>query len=144
MRRLHAPDLSSHRVPLVVLATVVVGNYLAQVPYALHLYGFRVNPWGVVLLAATWVWFAAGWLLAWRGRPLGFWVLLSFLMVEFVFYFRNEILLIPQGFGVLDHLFHARDPILWAVFFVGDVNFVVAGCFAVWLAVLWWRRPSFR
>jgi hypothetical protein len=119
------------RRPLLVLVGLVLANYLAQIPYTLHLYGLSASPRGALLLGATLVWFVAGATLHWRGRAAGYWLLLSFLAVEVVFYFRNEVLLIPAGYGMPYHLTHARDPLLWVVFLIGDVNFLAAGCF-VW------------
>jgi hypothetical protein len=123
--------------PVLVLVGIVLTNYLAQVPYDLHLYGLRENARGALLLGATFVWFAAGAALLLRGRAAGYWLLISFLAVEFAFYFRNEILLIPEGYGLPYHLAHAPDTLLWVVFLIGDVNFVAAGCF---IGYLLWRR----
>ncbi len=43
--------------PLRLLFAAVAINYLAQIPYSLHLYGFNENPRGAVLLGFTRVWF---------------------------------------------------------------------------------------
>jgi hypothetical protein len=51
-----------------MLVVVVLANYAAQVPYALHLYGTHVNPSGVVLLLTTLAWFPAGVVLHQRRR----------------------------------------------------------------------------
>jgi hypothetical protein len=116
---------------MAVLMAVVLTNFAAQVPYTLHLYGPTFNARGAALLGVTLVWFLAGsWGLA-RGWSAGYWLLVSFLAVEFVFYFRNDILLIPYGYGLPYHLVHVSDPLLWVVFLIGDVNFVAAGFF-VW------------
>jgi hypothetical protein len=126
---------------VLVLVAVVLANYLAQIPYSLHLYGLSASGRGALLLGATFVWFAAGTALLLRGRAIGYWLVLSFLVVEFVFYFRNEVLLIPAGYGLPYHLTHARDALLWVVFLIGDVNFLAAGYF-VWFLVQ--RRFPFR
>jgi hypothetical protein len=118
---------------LAILVAVVFCNYLAQIPYSLHLYGLSADRRGVVLLGATLVWFVAGVGLLMRGRAVGYWLLVSFLAVEFVFYFRNEILLIPGGYGMPYHLTHIRDPLLYVVFLIGDVNFLAAGYFLWYL-----------
>ena len=75
------------------------------------------------------MWFVAGVGLLRRCRAVGYWLLVSFLGVEFVFYFRNEILLIPGGYGMPYQLTHIRDPLLYVVFLIGDVNFLAAGYF---------------
>jgi hypothetical protein len=136
------------RVQVLVLVALVLANYLAQIPYSLHLYGWSWSARGALLLGATFVWFAASVALLLRGRAAGYWLLLSFLAVEFAFYFRNEVLLIPAGYGLTYHLTHARDALLWVVFLIGDVNFVAAGYF-LWFLVSRWsplarRRPALR
>jgi hypothetical protein len=136
------------RVQLLVLVAVVLANYLAQIPYALDLYGSSWSGRGALLLGVSFVWFAAGVPLLLRGRAAGYWLLLSFVAVELAFYFHNEVLLIPVGYGLPYQLTHARDALLWVVFLIGDVNFVVAGYF-LWFLVSRWsplagRRPAPR
>lgn len=136
------------RVHVLVLVAVVLANYLAQIPYSLHLYGSSWSGRGALLLGATFVWFASGAALLLRGRASGYWLLLSFLAVEFAFYFRNEVLLIPVGYGLPYHLTHAGDALLWVVFLIGDVNFLAAGYF-MWFLIsrrvpLAGRRPATR
>jgi hypothetical protein len=120
---------------LEVLIAVVLTNYLAQIPYTLHLYGLTPNPRGVLLLGATLLWFAAGTVLLLRARRVGYWLVLSFLAAELAFYFRNEIMLIPAGYGLPYHLAHTRDALLWVVFLIGDLNFVAAAYFVWYLLV---------
>jgi hypothetical protein len=129
------PSVASQRdrAHLWVLIAVVLANYLAQIPYTLHLYGLTPDPRGVLLLGATLVWFAAGTVLLLRGWRVGYWLVLSFLAVDFAFYFRNEIMLIPAGYGLPYHLVHARDALLWVVFLIGDLNFVAAAYFLWYL-----------
>lgn len=111
------------------LIAIVLANYAAQIPYNLHLYGLTFNVRGVGLLAATLAWFLIGvWGLV-RGSRVGYALLVSFLGAEFLFYFRNEILLISFGYGLPYHLTHGADPLLWVVFLIGDINFVAAGYF---------------
>jgi hypothetical protein len=120
--------------PLLVLFLVVLANYLAQIPYSLHLYGLNENPRGVVLLGTTFVWFLAGFWLLMRGKASGYWLTLAFLAVQFLFYFDNQIILMFYGYGLIYHLTHFDDPVIWAVELVGDVNFVVAAFFLYYLA----------
>jgi hypothetical protein len=108
------PDMTRRDgVQLLVLVVVVLANYLAQIPYSLHLYGSSLSGRGALLLGATFTWFAASAALLLRGRAAGYWLLLSFLAVEFAFYFRNEVLLIPAGYGLPYHLTHTRDTLIW-------------------------------
>lgn len=125
--------------PLWALVGIVLTNYLAQIPYSLHLYGTQLNWRGAGLLLLTLVWFVVGmWLLA-RRSHVGYWLTLAYLAVQVVFYFRNEVLLIPDGYGLPYHLLHARDALLWAVFLIGDVNFFAAAYFVGYMLV---RRPT--
>ena len=109
------------------LVVVILANYLAQVPYDLHLYGTRFNPVGAAMLVLTAIWFLAGLVLLRRGHPAGYWLTLSFLIVDFGFYLYNIVAGTIHGYGPLYHLANMRDPILWAVFLVGYLNFLAAG-----------------
>jgi hypothetical protein len=117
----------------VAMLVVVLANYAAQIPYALDLYGTHVNPFGVVLLLATLAWFLTGAVLQRRGLRVGYWLLVSFLIVEFLFYFHGQILGIFHGYGLVYNIVHAHDMIVRIVFLVGDVNFLAAGYFAAYL-----------
>jgi hypothetical protein len=130
---------------LTVLLVVVLANYAAQVPYALDLYGTHVSRTGAGLLGITLAWFLAGVVLQRRGGRAGragYWLLLSFLITEFLFYFHGQILQLAHGYGMVHDLVHAHDTIVRWVFVVGDLNFVAAGFFAAYLA--WHRRTSAR
>ncbi len=119
--------------PLIFLFLVVAANYFAQIPSDWHLYRLQVNPRGVALLGMTLVWFLVGfWLLAQR-RALGYWLTLAFLVVQFIFYFDNQIILMFYGYGLVYHLFKFDDLVIWAVELVGDINFIVAGYFIYYL-----------
>lgn len=120
---------------------IVVGaNYLAQIPYYLHLYYFPHHATlpllGTAMLVATFVWFLAGWLLlARRGSQAGFWLLLTFLLTEFVFYAANMANQVAHGFAPFFQL-RNPDPLLFTVFAIGYLNLIGAFVFA---ALLIWR-----
>jgi hypothetical protein len=116
-----------------LLLGIVLANYAAQVPYALHQYGLRFEPRGLALLAATLAWFLVGFVLLLARRAAGFWLLVAYLALDCVFYFHNGSLLIQEGFGIPYHLARFDDPLLWGVFFVGDVNVVAAAYFLPYL-----------
>jgi hypothetical protein len=118
---------------LAAVTGFVLLNYLAQIPYELHLYGTDVNVRGALLLGGSLAWFVLGMGLLLRGSPAGYWLLVSFLAVEFAFYFHNEVMLIPVGYGMAYGLTHARDGLLWTVFLIGDLNFLAAGYFLCYL-----------
>ncbi|HEX9031901.1 MAG TPA: hypothetical protein VF834_08625, partial [Streptosporangiaceae bacterium] len=118
---------------LAALLIIVLANYLAQVPYALDLYGTHVSGRGLILLALTLAWFLTGVVLNQKGRQAGHWLLFSFLVTEFAFYFHGQILGIANGYGLVYLLVHAHDTIVRWVFVVGDINFAAAGYFALYL-----------
>ncbi len=123
------------RIPrsLLFLFLVVSANYLAQIPYDWHLYRLQVNPRGVALLGMTLVWFLVGFWYLIQRKALGYWLTLAFLVVQFIFYFDNQIVLMFYGYGLVYHLFKLDDLVVWAVEMVGDINFVVAGYFIYYL-----------
>ncbi len=47
-------------VPLTIAYITVIANYIAQLPYNLHLYGTHINISGLFLLLATLIWFLGG------------------------------------------------------------------------------------
>ena len=126
-----------NRIVMYAILVVVGANYLAQIPYYLHLYYFpRHAPpslLGTSLLVATFVWFLAGWLLLTRrGSRVGFWLLLTFLLTEFFFYLANMVNQVAHGFAPFFHL-QNRDPLLFTVFAIGYLNLIGAFVFVVFL-----------
>jgi len=76
-------------------------------------------------------WFLLGyWRLAAR-KPLGLVLAVSFLAVEFLFYLQTQIVQAATGNGILLHVLHPDDPLLFVVFLIGYVN-LVAAPFLVW------------
>lgn len=128
-----------NRVAMYAILVVVGANYLAQIPYYLHLYYLphRALPplFGTSLLVATFVWFLAGWLLlARRGNLTGYWLLLTFLLTEFIFYFLNMVNQVAHGFAPFFHL-QNHDPLLFTVFAIGYLNMVGGFAFIVFLVL---------
>jgi hypothetical protein len=126
-----------------MVATAVLLNYTAQVPYAIHLYGphvfARTTP--DALFGITLCWFVLGLALLLRGSSRGFWLLFSFLATEFAFYLHNESVSIPHGYGLPYQLRDFHDLLLWFVFLIGGINFVADGYFLWYLCR---RRPPWR
>ena len=133
---------SNHRIFLWCVLVVVGSNYLAQIPYYLHLYYFphHVAPaWGgTLLLGATFVWFLAGFVLLARGSRAGYWLLLTFLVVEVGFYLHNVVVRVTHGFAPFLDL-QTRDPILFVVFGIGYLNML---CGLYFIAFLVLRRTT--
>ena len=116
-----------NRVVMYAILIVVGANYLAQIPYYLYLYYFPHHAppalFGTLLLVATFVWFLVGWLL------------LAFLLTEFIFYFANMVNQVAHGFAPFFHL-QNRDPLLFTVFAIGYLNLIGGLVFAIFLI---WR-----
>ena len=119
--------------PLLYLFAVVMANYLVQIPYALHQYGPNINPRGVLLLGSTLAWFLIGFFLLLRGKPSGYWLTLAFVAVQFLFYFNNEIIRMLDGYGLIYHLTTFKDPVVWAVELIGQINFAAAAFYLYYL-----------
>lgn len=125
-----------HRLFFASLLAVVLANYLAQIPYYLHLYFFphRAAPplSGTLLLLATLAWFLIGCIGLARGGRAGYWALLAFLIVEVGFYLYNMLLQVTHGYAPFFHL-QDRDPLLLVVFAIGYLNLVAGLCFIAYL-----------
>lgn len=132
------------RATLIAMLVIVVGNYAAQVPYYLRLYYFPYHAppslFGTVALSVTLAWFLGGWVALWRGgRGLaaGYWLTISFLVVETAFYVFNSIAGQAHGYGPLYDLANP-DPVLRVVFAIGYLNMLAGLVFIP--ALLVWRR----
>jgi hypothetical protein len=114
--------------PLAVLFWVVILDYLAQLPYYLVNYYLphQLAPTlsAVVLLGATLAWFLIGYVSMRRGRAFGFWVLLSFLVVEGLFYLHTLL------FGAAVLQMTNPNPVVRAVFVIGYVTGIVSLIYA--------------
>jgi hypothetical protein len=115
---------------LTVLFWIVIANYLAQIPYSLHLYHTALGPnlKGTVLLLATFLLFIVPFLLIWRGSRAGYIGIMIFLSIEFLFYFVNFVASVIHGYPPFFHL-GEHDPILFTAFLIGYINFLAAGYF---------------
>ena len=118
--------------PLVVLFWVVIVDYLAQIPYYSVNYYFphHAPPTvsSVVLLGLTLAWFLIGYFTV-RRRRFGYWVLLSFLVVEGLFYLRTLLA------GSVAFQLQNPHPVIVAVFIIGYVTGIVSLVYAIVLVV---------
>lgn len=126
-----------------LLLAVVGTNYLAQIPYYLHLYylphGALPSLRGSLLLGITLVWFLAGYVGLTRGRVWGYWLLLAFLLIEFGFYAHGVVTRVSNGYPAFQNM-QTHDPVLFVVFGIGYLNMLMGVYF---LSVLIWRRADF-
>ncbi|HEU5345658.1 MAG TPA: hypothetical protein VFU60_15030 [Ktedonobacterales bacterium] len=120
-----------------LMGAVVGANYLAQIPYYLHLYyfphGALPSARGVALLGFTLIWFMAGIAgLALRRAP-GYWLLGAYLVTVVIFYLHGLITQVTHGYPPTLFI-HLNDPILTVVFAIGYCNMLLGALFIVILA----------
>ena len=135
--------VKSIRIQVIILFLLILANFLAQIPYYLHLY---YNPnnllaqlrGGYLLLIVFAVFLLASFLL-FKRTVIGYWLMVMFLAVEFLFYLWNTLGAVIHGYGFLYHLANP-DLILRAVFAIGYVNLFVSGYF---LCLLLLKRGTF-
>ncbi len=111
-----------------VLFWTVVANYLALIPYSLHLYHsiWGTNLKGTLLLIATFLLFLIPYMLLPSGKSAGYIGMLIFLTIEFLFYLENFVGSLIHGFPPFYHLANP-DPILFTAFLIGYINFIASG-----------------
>ena len=135
--------VKSIRVQVIILFLLILANFIAQIPYYLHLY---YNPnnllaqlrGGFLLLIVFAVFLLASFLL-FKRTVIGYWLMVMFLAVEFLFYVWNTLGGVLHGYGFLYHLANP-DLLLRAVFAIGYVNLFVSGYF---LGLLLLKRATF-
>ena len=125
-------------VTLRILLLVTVINYIAQIPYYLHNYYFRYHlaptTSSIVLLGGTLAWFLVGYVGTMRHTKYGYGTLLSFLVVEVLFYAHTLLS------GTFLRQLHNPSMVINAVFVIGYISGITAGVY-VWLLVR--RKASF-
>lgn len=108
-----------------ILLFITLLNFVAQIPYYLYNYYFpyHVLPStsSLVLLGVTLVWFLVGYFRFQKKYTYGYGILLSFLIVEVLFYLHSFI------FGAF--FFQMQNPnlIIKAVFAMGYISGITAG-----------------
>lgn len=132
------------RVQVIILFLLILANFIAQVPYFFHLY---YKP-GISLLAESrpflimsfvFAVFLVASILLFKRTVAGYWLMLIFLIVEFLFYLWNTIGGVVHGFGLFFHL-QNPDLLLRIVFAIGYINLFASGYF---LCLLLWKRTDF-
>lgn len=120
-----------------LMLAVVGANYLAQIPYYLHLYyfphGALPSARGVALLGFTLIWFVAGVVGLALRRAAGYWLLGAYFVTVVIFYLHGLINQVTHGYPPTLFL-HLNDPILTVVFAIGDLNLLLCAVFVVILA----------
>jgi hypothetical protein len=135
--------IKSIRIQVIILFLLILANFIAQIPYYLHLY-YKPNnllaqlKGGYMLLIVFAVFLLASFLL-FKHTVIGYRLMVMFLTVEFLFYVWNTTGAVIHGYGFLYHLANP-DLILRAVFAIGYVNLFASGYF---LCLLLLKRSIF-
>ena len=131
------------RIQVIVLFLLILANFIAQIPYYFHLY---YNPnimlaqaKGGLPLLFVFVIFLLASILLFKRQALGYWLMVMFLAVEFLFYLWNTLGGVIHGYGLFFHLTNP-DLLLRAVFAIGYVNLFASGYF---LGLLLLKRDRF-
>ena len=125
-----------------ILFYVTLANFIAQIPYTIHLYGvaklFMLSR-GFLLMDIVFAMLMIGYIRFMKREWIGYWLLVVFLSLEFLFYLWNFIGSLLHGYGLFFQLFNP-DLILTIVFIIGYLNLFASGYF---LFLLTFKRKSF-
>ena len=92
-----------------VLFWITIVNFIAQIPYFFQLYYHKTSdlkklvnlPMGLVLAL-----FLIAYILLIKHKKGGYWLMIAFLLMEFLFYFSNVIFSYMNGLGLFFQLFN--------------------------------------
>jgi hypothetical protein len=127
---------------------LILANFLAQVPYYLHLYYGRqallTSVRNGVPLVTVFALFLLGYVLLMRQHRAGYWLMVLFLTMDFAFYLWNTVGGVRHGYGLFFQL-HNPDLTLRVIFSIGYLNFFASGLLlALLLSRPWQLLPSLR
>ena len=137
-------ESKSVRVQTIILFLLILANFIAQVPYFLHLYykpgmSLLAEARPFLIMGFVFAVFLAASILLFRRTVAGYWLMLAFLTVEFLFYLWNTVGEVVHGFGLFFHL-QNPDLLLKIVFAIGYINLFASGYF---LCLLLLKRTDF-
>ncbi len=132
------------RVQVIILFLLILANFIAQIPYFLHLYykpgmSLLAEARPSLIMGFVFAVFLVASILLFRRTVAGYWLMLIFLTVEFLFYLWNTIGEVRHGYGLFFRL-HNPDLLLRSVFAIGYINLFASGYF---LFLLLLRRSDF-
>jgi hypothetical protein len=120
------------RLQVSILFFLILANFLAQIPYFLHLYYNPHNPLadvrGILLMLLVFGVFLLASILLFTRRATGYWLMLLFVAVDFLFYLWNTVGAVIHGYGLFFQLNNA-DLLLRVIFAIGYVNLFASGYF---------------
>jgi hypothetical protein len=131
------------RIQVIILFLLILANFIAQILYYFHLY---YNPnslltqtrGGLIILFVFGVFLLAS-ILLFKQQAQGYWLMVMFLTIEFLFYVWNTFGEVIHGYGLFFHL-NNPDLLLRVVFAIGYVNLFASGYF---LGLLLLKRARF-
>ncbi|HEU0000808.1 MAG TPA: hypothetical protein VFQ36_07920 [Ktedonobacteraceae bacterium] len=132
------------RFQVIALFLLILANFIAQVPYFLHLYykpdmNLLAEARPFLIMGIVFAVFLVASILLFKRTVAGYWLMLVFLAVEFLFYLWNTIGEVVHGYGLFFHL-QNPDLLLKTVFAIGYINLFASGYF---LCLLLWKRTDF-
>jgi len=131
------------RVQVIILFLLILANFIAQIPYYFHLYynpnNLLAQAKGGLIMLFVFAAFLLASTLLFKRRALGYWLMLIFLTVEFLFYLWNTLCESIHVYGLFLHR-NNPDLLLGAVFAIGYVNLFASGYF---LGLLLLKRAHF-
>jgi len=132
------------RVQVIILFLLILANFIAQIPYYLHLY-YKPNfnqlaqlKSGIPMIIVS-TFFILASILFFKRTIAGYWLMLTFLATEFLFYLWNAIGSVIHGYGLFFQLSNP-DLLLRAVFAIGYINLFASGYFLCLLII---KRANF-
>jgi hypothetical protein len=134
----------SIRVQVIILFLLILANFIAQIPYFLHLYykpgmNLLAQARPSLIMGFVFAVFLIASILLFKRTVAGYWLMLIFLTVEFLFYLWNTIGEVLHGYGLFFHL-NNPDLLLRIVFAIGYINLFASGYF---LCLLLLKRANF-
>jgi hypothetical protein len=76
-----------------------------------------------------------GFVWLWQRKLKGYVLMMAFLVLEFLFYASTQVTQALSGQGILLHVLHPDDAVLFFVFGIGYINLFVAGFYIVYLLI---------
>ena len=108
-------ESKSIRAQVIILFLLILANFIAQIPYFLHLYykpGMnlltQLRP--SLIMGFVFAVFLLASILLFKRTVAGYWLMLIFLAVEFLFYLWNTLGEVIHGYGLFFHL-NNPDPL---------------------------------
>ena len=106
------------KVQVIILFLLILANFIAQIPYFLHLYykpgrNLLAEARPSLIMGFVFAVFLVASILLFKHIVAGYWLMLIFLAVEFLFYLWNTIGEVRHGYGLFFQLLLKRVDFLY-------------------------------